>query len=52
MKLYTFLGMTRSEVNQVEAGDICGIAGFTDLGVGETICAPGHLEALPASPGR
>jgi GTP-binding protein len=47
MKLYTFLGMTRSEVNQVEAGDICGIAGLTDLGVGETICAPGHLEALP-----
>lgn len=48
MKLYTFFGMTRSEVNQVEAGDICGIAGLTDLGVGETICAPGHLEALPA----
>jgi GTP-binding protein len=37
-----------SEVNQVEAGDICGIAGLTDIGVGETICDPGHLEALPA----
>jgi GTP-binding protein len=48
MKLYTFYGMSRSEVNQVEAGDICGIAGLTDIGVGDTVCDPGHLEALPA----
>jgi GTP-binding protein len=47
MKLYTFYGMTRSEVNQVDAGDICGIAGLGDLGVGETICDPKHLDPLP-----
>jgi GTP-binding protein len=34
-------------VNEVEAGDICGMAGLTDLGVGETVCEQGHLDALP-----
>jgi len=47
MKLYTFYGMKRNEVDHVDAGDICAIAGLTDLNVGETICTPGHLEALP-----
>lgn len=47
MKLYTFYGMSRNEVNEVNAGDICGIAGLPDMGVGETICDPKHLEALP-----
>ncbi len=48
MKLYTFFGMNRNEVNEVEAGDICGIAGLSDMGVGETICESKHLEPLPA----
>ncbi len=48
MKLYTFFGMNRNEVSEVEAGDICGIAGLSDMGVGETICESKHLEPLPA----
>ena len=48
MKLYTFHGMSRDEVDSVESGDICGIAGLPDIGVSDTICAPGALEALPA----
>jgi GTP-binding protein len=48
MKLYTFYGMNRSEVNQVEAGDICGIAGLTDIGVSDTVCDPKKLDPLPA----
>ncbi len=48
MKLYTFFGMSRNEVSEVEAGDICGIAGLSDMGVGETICESKHLEPLPA----
>lgn len=48
MKLYTFFGMNRNEVSEVEAGDICGIAGLGDMGVGETICESKHLEPLPA----
>lgn len=47
MKLFTFYGMSRNEVNEVEAGDICGIAGLPDMGVGETICEKSKLEALP-----
>jgi GTP-binding protein len=47
MKLYTFYGMSRSEVNEVEAGDICGIAGLTDIGVSDTVCDSKKLEALP-----
>jgi GTP-binding protein len=48
MKLYTFYGMNRSEVATVEAGDICGIAGLTDMGVSDTVCDSKKLEALPA----
>src|SRR5574344_190024 len=47
MKLYTFYGMNRSEVSSVEAGDICGIAGLTDMGVSDTVCDSKKLEALP-----
>ena len=48
MKLYTFYGMNRSEVNSVEAGDICGIAGLVDIGVSDTVCDPKKLDPLPA----
>jgi GTP-binding protein len=40
MKLYTFYGMSAMRSNQVEAGDICGMAGLTDIGVGDTVCDP------------
>ncbi|MEE3299261.1 MAG: translational GTPase TypA, partial [Candidatus Enteromonas sp.] len=36
------------EVDSVQSGDICGIAGLPDIGVSDTICAPSALEALPA----
>ena len=48
MKLYTFFGMNRNEVNEVTAPDICGIAGLPDIGVSDTLCSPNTLEALPA----
>lgn len=47
MKLYTFYGMNRNEVNEVSAPDICGIAGLSDIGVSDTLCAPASLERLP-----
>lgn len=46
-KLFGYLGLKRVEVEEVFAGDICGIAGLQDLYVGETICANNALEALP-----
>ena len=48
MKLYTFHGMSRDEVDSVQSGDICGIAGLPDIGVSDTICAPTALDPLPA----
>ncbi|MCI2111218.1 MAG: translational GTPase TypA [Bacilli bacterium] len=47
MKLYTFLGMSRNEVDHVDAGDICGIAGLPDIGVSDTVCDPKRLDPLP-----
>lgn len=47
MKLYTFYGMQKNEVPEVTAGDVCGIAGLTDIGVSDTVCDSKKLEALP-----
>lgn len=47
MKLYTFLGMKRIEVNEVTSGDICAMAGLEELGVGDTVCLDGHEDPLP-----
>ena len=48
MKLYTFQGLRRTEVDEVECGDICAIAGNPEMNVGETFCAAGHPDPLPA----
>lgn len=46
-KLFAFHGLDRIDVNEVKAGDICGIAGLPDIMVGETVCQSDCLEALP-----
>lgn len=46
-KLYGFFGLDRIEVESASAGEIVGIAGLEDIDVGETICDPSCLEALP-----
>ena len=46
-KLFGFFGLKKVEVEQAEAGDIVAIAGLADISVGETLCEPGFLEALP-----
>lgn len=47
MKLYSFIGMNRIEVNEVHSGDICGIAGLPTIGVSDTCCALGVNDPLP-----
>ncbi len=47
MKLYTFYGMQKNEVNETEGGDIIGIAGLSDIGVSDTVTSPTLEEALP-----
>lgn len=46
-KIYSFLGLNRTEVNEAYAGDIIALAGLPDIYVGETVCTMGHEEPLP-----
>ncbi|MDD7572350.1 MAG: translational GTPase TypA [Candidatus Enterosoma sp.] len=46
-KLFSYRGLDRIEVDSVQSGDICGISGLPDIMVGETVCPPSCLEALP-----
>ena len=48
IKLFTFNGLERQEVDEASAGDIVMIAGLPDIYIGETICADPSQEALPA----
>ena len=47
MKLYRFSGITKIELDEAHAGDIIGVAGISDINVGETICNPGFVLPLP-----
>jgi GTP-binding protein len=46
-QLFTFQGLTRSEVEEVEAGDIVAIAGIPDSNIGETIADALDPRPLP-----
>lgn len=45
--LLIFEGLERKEVDHVEAGEIVAVAGFPDIGIGETIADPDRPIALP-----
>ena len=46
-KLYTFRDLQRVEQEQVQAGDIVAIAGFPDVGIGDTLADPNDPRPLP-----
>ena len=46
-KLYTCDGLLKAVTDEVGAGDVVAISGITDINIGETICDPNNLEALP-----
>lgn len=46
LKLYTFDGLKRLEIDTASAGDIIAIAGLTEIEIGETIACPNEPEAL------
>lgn len=48
IKIFTFEGTSRKEVEQAEAGDIVMIAGIDDIYIGETVCADENAELLPS----
>jgi len=47
MKMYRFVGINKIDLEEARAGDIVGVAGLTDINVGETICNPDHILPLP-----
>lgn len=46
-KLYGFEDLGRVEIMEATAGDIVGVAGFSDIAIGETICSLADPIALP-----
>ena len=38
------------EQEEMAAGDICALVGLDDAGIGDTICDPDHIEAMPSIP--
>ncbi len=46
-KLIGFEGLQQSEIKEALAGDIVCIAGFEEIGIGETFADPDHPVALP-----
>ncbi|MFC0408397.1 translational GTPase TypA [Roseomonas elaeocarpi] len=49
-KLMTFSGLERIPVDEVQAGDICAIAGLSEATIPDTIASPEVTEPLPAIP--
>jgi GTP-binding protein len=45
--LYLFEGLTKTKVDEVQAGDICAIQGIEGFEIGDTIADPEVPEALP-----
>ena len=46
-KLFTYLGLKRVEVDEVDAGDIVAISGIPDISIGDTICDLANPEKIP-----
>ena len=46
-KLFGFHDLGRTEIQEASAGDIVGIAGFSDVQIGESICALDNPQPLP-----
>lgn len=47
VKLYQYVGLSRVECTEAEAGDIVALTGIEELSIGCTLAAPEHPEALP-----
>ena len=45
--LYTFDGLKRVPAKEASMGDIVALSGIEDIGIGDTVCHPEMVEALP-----
>ena len=48
LKLFTFEGLNRKEVEEAVAGDIVMVAGLPDIFISDTVCKEQNQELLPA----
>ncbi len=48
--LFVYKGLSRTPVKEAHSGDIVVISGMPDLSIGDTICDPEHVEAMPHIP--
>ena len=46
-KLFTYMGLKRVEIEEVDAGDIVAISGIPDISIGDTICDLANPEKIP-----
>lgn len=46
-KLYEFDGLNKIAVEEASVGSIVAISGIADLHIGDTLCSPEHVEAIP-----
>lgn len=46
-KLYEYDGLKKVEVESATVGSIVAISGIDDIHIGDTICSPDHIEAIP-----
>ena len=46
LKLYTYLGLERKDVDEAAAGDIVALAGLEGVEIGKTVVDPGHRDRL------
>ena len=46
-KLYEYEGLSKVEVQEAGVGSIVAVSGIADLHIGDTICSPEHVEAIP-----
>ena len=47
LKLIGYFGLKKVEIEEAHAGEICAIAGLSDINVGETVCDNNTIEPLP-----
>jgi len=45
--LYTFKGLNKVDIDEVEAGDVVSLAGLEEISIGETLADPANPIALP-----
>ena len=45
--IYEFVGLSRKQVPSCDAGNIIAMSGIPDITIGDTVCAPEAVEALP-----